>query len=235
MRLFCFPYAGSGANIFYKWPDNLPETVEICLVHLPGREHRLKEKPIDRMSRLVQALERPLLPYLDKPIALFGHSLGALIGFELSRHLRRRYGVQPAHLFISGCNAPQGMQMLAPLDHLTVALSLCMLRPTDGPTAPLPNDARLLELMLPTLKADFALCETYSYINEQALDCAISAYGGLQDRMVGCESLESWGKETAGPFTLRLFPGDHFFIHTARSLVLDALSGDLDSLAGRLN
>src|SRR5689334_8588967 len=89
VRLFCFPYAGGGSNIYYKWAGQLPDQVELCLVHLPGRERRLKETPFDRLSHLVAALERPLLPYLDRPVAFWGHSMGGLICFEMARFLRR--------------------------------------------------------------------------------------------------------------------------------------------------
>jgi len=234
LRLLCFPYAGAGADIFYEWPAQLPETVELCLVHLPGRGHRLKEKPLARMSHLMQALERPLLPYLDKPLAIFGHSMGALIGFELSRHLRRQFGLEPAHLFISGCQAPVVGQRRMPISDLPLAGS-GRWQEIKGLTGAVLNDTGLLRLMLPTVEADLSLCETYTYTDEELLDCPISAYGGLQDRQVKPENLEAWRKETTAQFRLHLFRGEHFFLHTAQPLVLDALSGELNSLADRLD
>lgn len=221
VRLFCFPYAGSGANIFYKWHASLPDEVELCLVNLPGRDLRLKEKPFDRMSKLMQAIEYPLLPFLDKPVALFGHSMGALICYELSRHLRRRYGAQPAHLFISGCGSQRSLS----------AENLPALKTFEGAAETALNKATFLQLMLPTLKADLALCETYSHTTETPLDCAISVYGGLEDCMVKPEALEAWREETTGPFALHLFDDGHFFIQSNEALVLKALSEELRHMA----
>ena len=107
MRLFCFPYAGGGASIFHRWPGKLPTMVEVCAVLLPGRGNRLTEPPFIQLSPLVQTLTEALLPHLTTPFAFFGHSMGALIGFELARQLRRQQGPSPVHLFVSGREAPQ--------------------------------------------------------------------------------------------------------------------------------
>jgi surfactin synthase thioesterase subunit len=234
VRLFCFPYAGSGANIFYKWPGSLPDQVELCLVQLPGRAHRQSEPPFDEMSHLVRALERPLLPYLDMPMAFFGHSMGALISFEISRHLRREYGVQPAQLFISGCGARQRLELAPPIHSLEPAQFLSELRLRNFTSIPASDRNQLQRLMLHTLQADFAVCETYSYAADTPLDCAITVYGGLQDPYVRYEYLEDWRKETIGRYALHLFRGDHFFIHSAESLVLKELSKELQRIADDL-
>lgn len=230
LRLFCFPYAASGTNIFYQWPARLPADVELCLVHLPGRDHRLRENPFERLSQLVQALERPMLPYLDRAAAFLGHSMGGLISFEMARHLRRKYGLQPSQLFISGCGAPQRMRSASSCEK-PPPLHLCFeMQRLDGAHQLTSNQAELVRLMLSTLKADIALCATYSYTDEAPLDCGISVYGGLDDDRVNYESLEAWRQETAGPFMLHLFCGDHFFIRSAESLVLKALTEELQRL-----
>lgn len=233
LRLFCFPYAGSGANIFYNWPRNLPESVEMCLVHLPGREQRLREKPFYSMSALVGALGRSILPFIDRDVAFFGHSMGGLVSFELSRQLRREFGLEPARLFVSGCSAPRNAHLLPRIHRLPTPEFLNELRRLNTATGPMSNDDQILQLMLPTLRADFTVCETYSYLNEPPLDSAISVYGGLQDYKVKHEYLEEWRKETTGTFALHLFRGGHFFIHTAESLVLNALSEELGNLASK--
>jgi len=231
LRLFCFPYAGIGSNIYYNWANSLPDHVELCLVHLPGRERRLKEPPFNCMSKLVEALDRPLLPYLDRPVAFWGHSMGGLISFELARHYRRAYGLRAAQLFISAFGAPPrlclpaSVQNQQPVDFLHEVQSLNQVTRLTADSMP------LLKLMLPALKADLALCATYSYQAEAPLDCAITALGGLDDHQVKCEDLEAWREETTGRFALRMFRGDHFFIHTAESLVLQALSEELIQLA----
>src|SRR5437763_149373 len=95
LRLFCFPYAGGGASIFHRWSRSLPQSVDVCAVQYPGREHRWKEPPVTRLSDLVQALRQALAPYMDKPFVLYGHSMGGLVGFELARLLRKEGGPQP--------------------------------------------------------------------------------------------------------------------------------------------
>lgn len=110
MRLFCFPYAGAGDSVFHSWRKSLSDLVEVCPVQLPGRGSRIAEPPFTEMSQLVQAAGQSLAPYLDKPFALFGHSMGALVSFELARHLRREYNLQLVHLFVSGRCGPQTLK-----------------------------------------------------------------------------------------------------------------------------
>jgi surfactin synthase thioesterase subunit len=107
LRLFCFPYAGGGASLYRGWSKALPLEVEVCSIQLPGREDRLREAPITSISLLVQALSYAIRPYLDRPFAFWGHSMGALIAFELARQLRREVMPEPGHLFVSGRGAPQ--------------------------------------------------------------------------------------------------------------------------------
>ena len=235
LRLFCLPYAGSGANIFYKWPSSLPDSVDLCLVHLPGREHRLKEKPYERMASLVQALGRVMLPYLDRPVAFFGHSMGGMVSFELARQLRREYGLEPARLFISGCCGPQSAHLLPRIHTLPTQEFLSELRRLNGVSGPMSSNPNFLKLMLLTLRADIKVCETYSYASEPPLDCPITVYGGLQDYALKYEYLEAWRKETIGSFAMHLFSGDHFFVHTAEKLILNVLMDELHNLANNVD
>jgi medium-chain acyl-[acyl-carrier-protein] hydrolase len=234
LRLFCLPYAGSGANIFYKWPANLPTSVELVLVNAPGREHRLREKPFVRLQSLVESLGRALLPYADKPMAFWGHSLGGLISFELSRYLRRAFGLQPMQLFISACGAPHVTPKLPRLHDLPDEEFVSKLRQVVGANTSMFNNIEFLKLLLPTLKADCAICETYSYTSEPPLDCAITVYGGIDDCNVKYEYLEAWQEETTGRFAMHLFRGAHFFIHSDEALVLKALSEDLNELESKI-
>ncbi len=163
LRLFCFPYVGGGALIFRTWPNSLPATAEVCPVELPGRGTRLKETPFTRLLPLVQALAQALLPHLDKPFAFFGHSMGALISFELTRQLRRLYGLVPLHLFVSAHRAPQLPDPDPPIHTLPEAEFMEELRCLNGTPKEVLEQPELMELMLPILRADFALCETYIY------------------------------------------------------------------------
>ena len=225
--MFCFPYAGTGAAIFRVWPDGLPADVEVCPVQFPGRGTRLKETPFTRLSPLVEALAEALFPLLDKPFALFGHSMGALVGFELARRLRRQSGVRPVRLFVSAARAPQLPPRDRPIHALPEREFIAELRRLSGTPGELLEDVEFMRIMLPVLRADFAVCETYVHSTEAPLDCSISTFGGLQDQRVSRRDLEAWRDQTSASFSLRMFSGDHFFLNTTQPLLLQALSQDL--------
>ena len=227
LRLFCFPYAGGGVSIFRAWSDSLPADVEVCPVQLPGRGTRLMESPFTRLSPLIQALAQALLPFLDKPFAFFGHSLGALVSFELARQLRREYAVQPVRLFISADRAPQIPNRDPPIHSLPEGEFLVELRRLNGTPREVLEDEELRQIMLPLLRADFAVYETYGYSTEPPLNCPISAFGGLQDHRVSRGDLEAWRDQTSGSFSLRMFPGDHFFLNTTQPILLRVLYQEL--------
>jgi medium-chain acyl-[acyl-carrier-protein] hydrolase len=227
LRLFCFPYAGTGASIFRTWPDGLPADVEVCPVQFPGRGTRLMETPFTQLSHLVQALAQALVPLLDKPFAFFGHSMGALVGFELARQLRRQSGVQPVRLFVSAARAPQIPHRDRPIHALPEGEFLAELRRLNGIPEKVLEEAELMQIMLPVLRADFAVYETYVYSTEPPLHCPISTFGGLQDQRVSRGDLEAWREQTNGSFSLRMFPGDHFFWNTTQPLLREVLSQEL--------
>src|SRR4028119_1169798 len=224
LRLFCFPYAGGAALTFRTWPDSLPSAIEICPVELPGRGKRITSVPFTRLQLLVQALALALLPYLDKPFAFFGHSMGGLVSFELARLLRREYGLSPVHLFVSAHRAPQVPDPDAPIHALPNPEFLQELRRYNGTPEAVLENAELMQLLLPTLRADFAVVETYAYTPEPPIDCPITAFGGLDDREVTCNELEAWREQTNASFVLKMFPGEHFFLHSAKPLLLQCLS-----------
>ena len=211
--------------IFRTWSDSLPADVEVCPVQLPGRGTRVTERPFTRLSPLVEALAQALVPLLDRPFAFFGHSLGALVSFELARQIRRQYGVHPVRLFVSAGRAPQIPHRNPPIHSLPDKELLMELRRLKGTPSELLDHEELMEIMLPLLRADFALYETYAYSSEPALDCPISAFGGLQDHRVNESDLQAWRAQTSVSFSLRMFPGDHFFLK--QSLLLRALSQEL--------
>jgi len=227
LRLFCFPYAGGGASIFRTWSDGLPADVEVCPVQFPGRGTRLMERPFTQLSTLIEALAQGLAPLLDKPFAFFGHSLGALVSFELARQIRGQYGTHPVRLFVSGGRAPQIPHRAAPIHTLPDKEFLLELRRLNGTPSELLNHEELMEIMVPLLRADFALYETYQYSTDAPLSCPISAFGGLQDHRVNDHDLEAWRAQTSSAFALRMFPGDHFFLK--QPLLLRVLSHELQS------
>jgi len=185
------------------------------------------ERPFTQLSTLIEALAQGLAPLLDKPFAFFGHSLGALVSFELARQIRGQYGTHPVRLFVSGGRAPQIPHRAAPIHTLPDKEFLLELRRLNGTPSELLNHEELMEIMVPLLRADFALYETYQYSTDAPLSCPISAFGGLQDHRVNDHDLEAWRAQTSSAFALRMFPGDHFFLK--QPLLLRVLSHELQS------
>jgi medium-chain acyl-[acyl-carrier-protein] hydrolase len=185
---------------------------------------------LTQIKPLIEAIAPALLPYLDKPFAFFGHSMGGLVSFELVRLLRREYSLNPLHLFVSGRQAPQIPADKSPIHDLPEPEFLEELRRLNGTPEAVLNNSELMQLLIPTLRADFAVLETYAYAPEAPLDCPISAFGGLQDREVSCEALEAWREQTTAEFSLQMLKGNHFFLHSAQSLLLQFLSQKLQQI-----
>jgi len=227
VRLFCFPYAGGGDSIFRSWPQILSDTIEVCPVQLPGRGSRINEPLCTEIRQLVRDMGQALAPYLNKPFALFGHSMGALIAFELARYVRNEYSVQPLHLFASGRCSPQITNEPFDLKQFDSELPE-MLRRGNGTPEEVLEDPELMELVLPVLRSDWALCQSYIFTPEPPFSFPITAFGGLDDHGVPRRYLEGWREHTTAPFVLRMLPGNHFFLKTSRLLLLEAISKELD-------
>jgi medium-chain acyl-[acyl-carrier-protein] hydrolase len=231
LRLFCFPYAGGGATVFHGWAEHLPANVEVHAAQLPGRGPRLCETPLTSIAAIVEQTLPEFRQRLDKPFALFGHSMGALIGFELARRLREEAAGQLIHFFAAGRRAPCLPNSDPPKHDLPDAEFLAELHRLKGTPKPALDNPELMQLMLPVLRADFAACETYTFVRQPPLNCPLTVIGGLQDEDVGRPYLDAWAELTSGPFSLRMLPGDHFFIHTSVQLLLQILYHELHSLA----
>ncbi len=231
LRLFCFPYAGGGASIFREWSAKLPPTVEVCPIQLPGREHRWRERPFTRLLPLVETLASDLQPLLHLPFAFFGHSMGALISFELAQQLRRRHGKTPVHLFVSGARAPHLPALDPPIHHLpdTVFLGALRRRYNGMPEEALLN-AELMQVVLPALRADIEMCETYVPTIGAPLASPISAFGGQYDTKIGYDGVVGWYAQTWGAFTFRFFPGGHFFLSSAQLALFRVISAELSRI-----
>lgn len=227
IRLFCFPYAGGSNLIFRTWGKALGPAIAVCPAHLPGRERRLTEKPYTSLQTLVAAAAEAIKPHLDLPFAFFGHSMGALISFELARHLRRLDLPPPTHLFLSGRAAPQ----LGVRESVTYNLPnkefAEELRRLNGTPPEVLEHQELMALMIPLLRADFEVCQTYRYTQEPPLDCPITAFGGLSDHEVSGELVGAWREQTTRSFRLCMVPGDHFFVNSAQELILGIISPEL--------
>jgi len=217
-RLFCFPHAGGGAGAFAGWG-----LANVCAVRLPGRELRLAEAPFERMGPLVQALATAIEGYLARPFAFFGHSMGAVVAFELARELRRRGMPLPGVLIASGARAPQFRRNSAPRPEPSDEELLEELRRLKGTPEGLLEDPLAAGAILPALRADTRLYRHYTYAEEPPLSCAIAAYGGADDAHVTAAHLEAWAAQTTVSFTLRRFPGGHFYLQRALPELLAAV------------
>lgn len=220
MRLFCFPSAGGGAVMYRQWPVHLLPDLEVCSVQLPGRENRRREEPFRQLSHLVPPLAEAILPHLDKPFAFFGHSMGALIAFELARQLSHAYDIFPAHLFVSSHPAPHLPSSATPMHTQSDELLLEEMYRLGGTPQAVLSNQELMQLLLPTVRADLELCETYNYTDTAPLSCPITAFGGSHDTKVTSTELRAWRSHTRGPFAFVLYPGGHFYLLEANFHIL---------------
>ena len=223
LRLFCFPYAGGGTTVFHRWPEGLSGPVKVHAVELPGRGRKFAADPARRMDDLVDAVIDSINPHLANPFSFFGHSLGALVAFEVARAVRARLDVEPVALYVSAHPGPQVPNDQPPLHALSDPELRAELRRVGGtPQEVLAND-EFMRLLLPTLRADFEVSDTYTYTPGAPLSCPIVAWGGVDDPQVSQEDLQAWAEQTTGPFAFAMLPGGHFFIDHNRRELLAAL------------
>jgi surfactin synthase thioesterase subunit len=211
------PYAGGSADIYRGWQRWFPEQIDICLVHLPGRGTRVREEPFTQLTPLVKAIATHIGGEIKVPYALYGHSMGALISFELGRELFGKQGNSPAHIFVSGCRAPQWPKTVPPTFNLPHDKFIGELEKLNGTPRKVLDDPELMEVFLEILRADFEMVDTYEYCTDERLSCPITVYGGLQDEEVSVESCRAWQEQTSASCKVQMFEGDHFFIRDPRS------------------
>ena len=230
IRLFCFPYAGGTTQTYRNWQPQLPPAIDICPVELPGRGVRMAETIETSINRLVRTMTPALVPYMDKPFAFFGHSMGGLISFELARELRRSGRQQPEHVFVSACPAPhrRGTKQRVTYN-LPDAEFMDELRRLGGTPREVLDNPELRELVFPLLRADFEACQTHEYVVEPPLDFPLTVFGGLQDEDLDRAELEEWSKHTTSNCVVRMLAGDHLFVNTAQPTILRTLAGELRS------
>ncbi|WP_343047377.1 thioesterase II family protein [Pseudomonas akapageensis] len=222
VKLFCFPYAGASAQFYARWRRGLPAWLDVRPVELPGRGARFGEPLHEQLMPLVEQLVTELRADIHTPYAFFGHSMGALIAFEVTHALRRHGLPQPEQLFLSGASAPghRDDERYARLD--TDAGLVDELRRLGGTAAEVIHSPELMAMVLPVLRADFRLCTGYGPVHRPPLTCALHVLGGDGDYM-GAAALQAWRSETRGTFSCTSFVGDHFFLHAREAQVLDHL------------
>ena len=229
LRLFCFPYAGSGPSVFNDWKALLPEDIDLVGIVYPGRECRAGEAPLRDLRALVAPLARDIRGHLDVPYAFFGHSMGAYVAFELTRLLARE-GQRPAHLFLSAAGAPH-LPEPNRIHHLPGPDFLRQLLRLNGFPPEALRDTQLLRYALPILRADFTACETYRFEADAPAQAPMTVFGGESDVRVDRARLEAWRQLAGVSFALRVFPGDHFYLKPQRRELLQCLRRELAGLA----
>lgn len=230
LRLFIFPNAGGAASMFRLWRGALGDAIEVCPVLLPGRESRLREAPIARMEPLVDALEQALRPFLTEPFAFLGHSMGTSVAFELAHLLRARGGPEPRLLVLAGRQAPHRIRDRNPVHDKPDADLIARLRELGGTPEEVLASQELMSLILPMIRADFGLVETYRPdLSRPLLDQPFLVYGGDDDEDTPQEELDAWQALTRGSVRAQILPGGHFFLHEDRQRFLDLLRADLEA------
>lgn len=227
LRLFCLPYAGGGASTYREWPAYLPADIEVVAVQFPGREERVLEPAFSNASELCLQLAAVLAPYLDHPFALFGHCMGGLVSFELTRLLRKIGAPLPVHLFISGHAGPRKVYDFPPMAGMSDDELAALIRRLGGTRDEVLADPDVMRLMLPLLRCDLTVCESYRYVPAEPLVCPISVFGGILDKVVRRPDLLLWDAESCGGFQARMFPGGHFFFDDLKPRLLQAITDDL--------
>lgn len=218
---------------FRPWQDFFFGKVEIWALQLPGRSARVQEPFFTQMPPLVDAVTEQLLPWLDRPFAFFGHSMGATLSFEVASKLSRERELEPWHLFVSGRRAPHRPSQ-APIYHLPEPQFIERLRRFNGTPEEILEHQEFLQLLIPMLRADFEVIETYEYIPRPLLRCPITALGGLRDENVGQEHLIAWNELTSGRFSMHMFSGNHFFLNSEQQALLQIMSKELQPLLGHI-
>lgn len=226
MPLFCFPHAGGVASYFFPWSRALPEDIEVLAVQYPGRQDRRAEPCVLSIPELADRIHAAIQPRLEEPYAFFGHSMGATLAFEVACRIERDGAAGPAHLFLSGRRAPSRHRH-EQLHRAGTAAFIEEMRALGGTDPRVLADPELLDLVLPTIRADYTAIETYRFDSAPPLSCDITALVGEDDPKAGVDDAAAWAQHTLGRFDLRIFPGGHFYLDDCRAGVLDAVSSVL--------
>lgn len=235
-RLYCFSYAGGSAISYMPWQDALDPAIEVCAVQLPGRGVRMAETPYTSMSALVEVLAQVMARQDKMPFAFFGHSLGALLAYELAHHCKRAHLPQPAHLIVSGTVAPQHRKPPRRMHDWPDDELIAELKKLNGTPKEILENRELMSLVLPTIRGDFALVDGFSHRVGLPLDIPLTALAGRQD--IGRDDpvhVDAWKEETTKACHVHWIDGDHFFVNSHRSEVVAVVAKTLAPLIATLH
>ena len=230
--LFCFPHAGGAASYFHPWSALLAPGIEVLAVQYPGREDRAAEPCVTNIPDMADQIRTALGSSLPGTFAFFGHSMGAVLAFEVARRLAREEGRGPAHLFVSGRAAPPRRQHrnLHRAGNPALIAELSSLGGTDPRIL---QSSEMLELILSAMRADYTASETYRFEPGLPLSCDITAMTGDRDGLNTIEDAAAWSAHTTGAVNVRVYPGGHFYLDDCRAQVLEVISSSLAASAAR--
>lgn len=221
LRVFCIPHAGGGASAFRTWGISQPPGVDICAIHLPGREDRIREPLPDDICELAQTMAKELLPWLDVPYVLVGNSAGALVSFQLARYLEQWYQLPPIRLVVASARAPGSGLGFPPVGELTDAELVAALQDRyDGIPPAIAANPGHLSAFLPVLRGDLAMAEAYRPPPGPPLSCPLTAVAGTDDPAISRSDLAGWAAWTDGTADVLELPGGHFVMLSHRDDVL---------------
>ena len=227
-QLLCFPHAGGGSAGFHRWEKRLPGHLAAVPIKLPGRESRFNEVAHDQLDSLLSAMVPQLIGFVREPVALFGHSMGALIAYELARHLHLHHDIVPTCLFVSACRSPDRFKQSQALHRLpTEEMIRSLVQDLNDNGTASNTELDMMRMMSDTIRADLKLLETYEYQPRDPLPFPIVALAATRDRKVTVADVNGWRAFTTARFTMRTMSGHHFFLRDQEAAVTDLIAAKL--------
>lgn len=227
VQLICFPYAGSGASLFYPWVNFLSKDFEVWAFQPPGHEELMDQRLISDLAEMKQYILQKIIPIINRPFILFGHSLGSVLAYETTKELQKRNMV-PISLTVSGRQPPHLKSKMHLIAHLNNEDFIKEVFELNGTPPELMASKDFLEMATPILRADFKLAENYQIKIEEKIKCPVSVLGSTTDKWIDTKEIAEWSKTTEKPCETRIFEGDHFYLKQNPRLVAEYLNNLLE-------
>ncbi len=228
VRLVCFPHAGGSASFFFPLSAALSSSAEVAAIQYPGRQDRRSEPNIDNIPELADAIFQAVRPLAERPLVFFGHSMGAVLAYEVACRLEEAGAAPLTRLYVSGRRAPSRHRRETVHERGDEGV-IAELRQLSGTNQAILGDPEMLEMILPALRADYRAIETYRDTTSRTVRAPIIAVIGEDDPKVTSEEAKAWAEHTTGPFDLRTFPGGHFYLADRAQEVIRMLAEDLQN------